>query len=63
MSTGLRTHFPAQGSAALSPARYPDLQQYAGRQVTDGDQAKAYATAPVPAAQGQPTCSRASSPR
>jgi hypothetical protein len=36
-------YFPVQGSAALSPARFPDLQQYAGQQVTNGDQAKAYA--------------------
>jgi hypothetical protein len=36
-------YFPAQGSAALSPARFPDLQQYAGQQVTNGDQARAYA--------------------
>jgi hypothetical protein len=36
-------YFPAQGSAALTPAKFPDLQQYAGQQVTNGDQARAYA--------------------
>jgi hypothetical protein len=36
-------YFPAQGSAALSPAEFPDLQQYAGQQLTNGDQARAYA--------------------
>jgi hypothetical protein len=36
-------YFPAQGSAALSPAEFPDLQQYAGQQLVNGDQAKAYA--------------------
>ncbi len=36
-------HFPAQGSAALSPAGFPDLQQFAGQQLATGDQAKAYA--------------------
>lgn len=35
--------FPAKGSAALDPKEYPDLQQYAGQQVVNGDQAKAFA--------------------
>lgn len=35
--------FPAAGSKALTPAEFPDLQQYAGQQVVNGDQAKAYA--------------------
>jgi hypothetical protein len=35
--------FPAKGSAALSPAEFPDLQQYAGQKVDTGDKAKAYA--------------------
>lgn len=35
--------FPPAGSRALDPAEFPDLQQYAGQQVVDGDQAKAYA--------------------
>lgn len=36
-------YFPAAGSKALAPAEFPDLQQYAGQQVVNGDQAKAYA--------------------
>jgi hypothetical protein len=36
-------YFPAQGSAALNPKEFPDLQQYAGQQVDNGDKAKAYA--------------------
>jgi hypothetical protein len=36
-------YFPTAGSKALSPAEFPDLQQYAGQQVVNGDQAKAYA--------------------
>ena len=36
-------YFPPAGSDALSPAEFPDLQQYAGQQVLNGDQAKAYA--------------------
>ncbi|MGH2344903.1 MAG: hypothetical protein ACRDG4_06725, partial [Chloroflexota bacterium] len=35
--------FPAAGSAALNPKEFPDLQQYAGQAVNDGDKAKAYA--------------------
>ncbi|MHB8572588.1 MAG: hypothetical protein ACYDAY_06480 [Candidatus Dormibacteria bacterium] len=38
-----RIFFPAAGSASLTPAEFPDLQQYAGQQVTDGNQAKAFA--------------------
>jgi hypothetical protein len=35
--------FPQAGTAALDPAKFPDLQQYAGQQVDNGDKAKAYA--------------------
>ncbi len=35
--------FPAAGSKALDPKEFPDLQQYAGQQLVNGDQAKAYA--------------------
>ena len=35
--------FPAAGTAALDPKEFPDLQQYAGQQVVNGDQAQAYA--------------------
>ena len=35
--------FPAKGSAALSPAEFPGLQQYAGQKVDTGPKAKAYA--------------------
>lgn len=35
--------FPEKGSPALDPEEFPDLQQYAGKQVTDGPTAKAYA--------------------
>lgn len=35
--------FPAKGSAALDPTEFPDLQQYAGQQVDNGDKARAYA--------------------
>ncbi len=35
--------FPAKGSAALSPAEFPGLQQYAGQSVDNGAKAKAYA--------------------
>jgi hypothetical protein len=35
--------FPPQGSPALTPAQYPDLQQYAGQKVNTGPKAKAYA--------------------
>ncbi|TMC48449.1 MAG: hypothetical protein E6J14_11915 [Chloroflexi bacterium] len=36
-------YFPPAGSQALNPQEFPDLQQYAGQQVVNGDQAKAYA--------------------
>jgi len=35
--------FPAKGTAALSPAEFPDLQRYAGQKVDSGPKAKAYA--------------------
>jgi len=35
--------FPAKGSPALDAREFPDLQQYAGQQVDNGDKAKAYA--------------------
>ena len=35
--------FPAKGSAALTPAEFPDLQRYAGQKVDSGPKAKAYA--------------------
>jgi hypothetical protein len=35
--------FPEKGSAALDPNEFPDLQQYAGQQVDNGDKANAYA--------------------
>ena len=35
--------FPAKGSPALTPAEFPDLQQYAGQKVDSGPKAKAYA--------------------
>ena len=35
--------FPAAGSAGLSAAEFPTLQQYGGQQLTTGDQAAAYA--------------------
>jgi hypothetical protein len=35
--------FPAAGSKALDPAKFPGLQKYAGQQVDDGIKAKAYA--------------------
>lgn len=35
--------FPAKGSPALTPKDFPDLQQYAGQQVDNGDKARAYA--------------------
>jgi len=35
--------FPPKGSPALDPNEFPDLQQYAGQQVNDGEKAKAYA--------------------
>ena len=38
-----KIYFPTKGSAALDPKEFPDLQQYAGQQVDNGDKAKAYA--------------------
>jgi hypothetical protein len=38
-----KIYFPPKGSAALDPAKYPGLQQYAGQLVDDGLKAKAYA--------------------
>lgn len=38
-----KIYFPAKGSPALDPKEFPDLQQYAGKQVNDGPTAKAYA--------------------
>jgi hypothetical protein len=38
-----KIYFPPKGSPALDPAEFPDLQQYAGQQVDNGDKAKAYA--------------------
>jgi len=35
--------FPAKGTAALNPAEFPGLQQYAGQKVDTGPEAKAYA--------------------
>ena len=35
--------FPAKGSAELTPAEFPGLQQYAGQKVDNGAKAKAYA--------------------
>ncbi len=36
-------YFPPAGSTALDPNVFPDLQQYAGKQLADGETAKAYA--------------------
>jgi hypothetical protein len=38
-----KIRFPAQGSTALDPQEFPDLQQYAGQAVDTGPKAKAYA--------------------
>jgi hypothetical protein len=38
-----RISFPPQGSPALDPKIYPDLQQYAGQPVDTGVKARAYA--------------------
>lgn len=38
-----KIYFPPKGSAALDPAGFPDLQQYAGQLVDNGAKAKAYA--------------------
>ncbi|MBI5357405.1 hypothetical protein HZB74_00950 [Candidatus Saccharibacteria bacterium] len=35
--------FPPAGSPALTPDKYPDLQQYAGQTVDTGEKARAYA--------------------
>lgn len=35
--------FPKAGTPALDPKEFPDLQKYAGQQVVNGDQAKAFA--------------------
>lgn len=35
--------FPEKGTPALDPKTYPDLQQYAGQPVDNGEKAKAYA--------------------
>ncbi|MCU1456466.1 MAG: hypothetical protein JWL73_558 [Actinomycetia bacterium] len=35
--------FPVKGSPGLTPAEFPDLQQYAGQKVDSGPKAKAYA--------------------
>lgn len=35
--------FPAKGTPALDPKEFPGLQQYAGKQVTTGPEARAYA--------------------
>lgn len=35
--------FPAKGTPALDPKEFPDLQQYAGQQVVNGEQARAFA--------------------
>lgn len=35
--------FPPAGSEALPAVQYPDLQKYGGKQVVDGEMAKAYA--------------------
>ena len=45
--TAQKIFFPPASAAipggALDPAKFPDLQQYAGQQVDNGDKAKAYA--------------------
>jgi hypothetical protein len=38
-----KINFPDKGSPAFDPAKYPDLQQYAGQQVDTAEEAKAYA--------------------
>jgi len=38
-----KIYFPAKGDAALDPATYPNLQQYAGQIVDSPQKAKAYA--------------------
>lgn len=41
--TSQKIFFPPKGSEALTPQEFPGLQQYAGQQVVNGDQAAAYA--------------------
>jgi hypothetical protein len=41
--TAQKIFFPAAGSPAFSPEKFPDIQKYAGMQLTTGKQAKAYA--------------------
>ena len=41
--TAQKIFFPPAGSEALPAAQYPDLQKYGGKQVVDGEMAKAYA--------------------
>lgn len=38
-----KIYFPPKDSPALDPNEFPDLQQYAGQLVDNGDKAKAYA--------------------
>ncbi|MEK7059651.1 MAG: hypothetical protein AAB971_02765 [Patescibacteria group bacterium] len=38
-----KIYFPPKGSPGLDPAEFPDLQQYAGQPVDNGEKAKAYA--------------------
>jgi hypothetical protein len=38
-----KIYFPEKGSPALDPAKYPDLQKYAGQLVDTPEEAKAYA--------------------
>jgi len=41
--TAQQISFPPARSPALDPTEFPDLQQYAGKQVVDGEAARAYA--------------------
>lgn len=41
--TSQKIYFPAEGSPSFSPNEFPDLQQYAGQIVDNGEKAKAYA--------------------
>jgi len=38
-----KIYFPPKGSPGFDPQEFPDLQQYAGQLVDNGDKAKAYA--------------------
>jgi hypothetical protein len=38
-----KVYFPPKGSPSFTPAEFPDIQKYAGQQVDDGPEAKAYA--------------------